>query len=178
MDYDYRDLTQEHYYQHEFHQRRLMRLAASVRDLDVVLDVGCNGAMLARVLPSGCSYYGIDRSRQAIERAAACGYMVTVAAAEHLPFPSKFVDVVVMGQLLERVADVDQSLREAARVSRRLLVGDTTDARGIWGDFKGERAFHASELHALLSKVGKVQYIEPIRWDATRYATLYFEVKV
>jgi SAM-dependent methyltransferase len=111
---------------------------------DRVLDVGCGAGFLSlelaeRVGASG-RVLGVDVSRVQLELAAArCASRSWVtfreADAMHLPCGAGELDVVVSAQVLEYVVDVDQALRELARVVRpggRVYVLDTDWASLVW----------------------------------------------
>lgn len=138
---DYGDLT-EHYEQ-RFHVFRLMRMARHVWPGETVLDVGCNGGYLAQYLPEGCVVDGVDPSETAVAVARTKLRSAQVAVAEELPFPDKSYDVVVLGYVLERVKDPQAVLREACRVARRVVVGDTPHRDSVmWGDHTLETSPH------------------------------------
>ena len=56
-----------------------------------------------------------------------------VAPAESLPFLDDTFDVVILGEILEHVHDPEAVIFEAARVSRRLVVGSTPHEKSQWG---------------------------------------------
>lgn len=91
-----------------------------------VLDVGCGWGALAYVVakrngdPCVCA---VDVSRRCLDgaRRHCNGLNVAFAAgsAERLPFSSTVFDVVVLFDVLEHVGDVEEALRECARVLKR-----------------------------------------------------------
>ncbi len=167
---DFRDLREE--YLIDFHKRRLGRLAENVGDVDSVLDVGCNSGYLREYLPASVDYFGIDPSEVAVRAAQARGVRAAVGSAEDTGWTDNGVDVVVLGYILERVFDPEQVLREAIRVARWRVVGDTPHEDGPWGPSHlshhphDVRCFTEATLRALLEKFGTVQSITTITWGS------------
>jgi 2-polyprenyl-6-hydroxyphenyl methylase/3-demethylubiquinone-9 3-methyltransferase len=94
-----------------------------------LLDIGCGGGLLAPHV-HGYHHVGVDLSRPALERAAAHGVEAYHAGAAALPFPDAAFDVVVAGEILEHVTDLDAVVAEALRVLRPggTFVCDTLNA--------------------------------------------------
>ena len=90
-----------------------------------VLDLGCAGGFMAEALAEkGAKGIGIDPSAQAIDAArahaatAAHDIQNDVGVGESLPYEDTSFDFVVCVDVLEHVQDLDQVLREVARVLR------------------------------------------------------------
>lgn len=90
-----------------------------------VLDLGCAGGFMAEALVErGAQVTGIDPAAQAIEaaraRAAQMGQDIRydVGVGEELPYADASFDAVVCVDVLEHVTDLDQVMREVARVLR------------------------------------------------------------
>ena len=81
-----------------------------------LLDVGCGGGLLAPHLPPGYRHVGVDLSASALAVASAYGVEGVLADAAALPFPDGAFDVVVAGEVLEHVEDLDAVVAEATRV--------------------------------------------------------------
>ncbi len=98
----------------------------------VLLDVGCGGGLLAPHV-RGYRHVGVDQSASALAVAARHGVEVVQADAAALPFPDASFDVVVAGEVLEHVADLEGTVREALRVLRPggTFVCDTVNAT-LW----------------------------------------------
>jgi 2-polyprenyl-6-hydroxyphenyl methylase/3-demethylubiquinone-9 3-methyltransferase len=92
-----------------------------------LLDVGCGGGLLAPHLPRGYRHVGVDLSATALAVAAERGVEPVQADVAALPFDDAAFDVVVAGEVLEHVTDLDAVVAEACRVLRPggLLVCDT-----------------------------------------------------
>lgn len=103
------------------------RLAWFDRHIDwsgkTVLDLGCAGGFMAEALAEkGARVTGIDPAAQAIEAARAHAKLTghdiryDVGVGESLPYDDAGFDCVVCVDVLEHVQDLDQVLREVARV--------------------------------------------------------------
>lgn len=140
-------------------------MGSAARPGDAVLDVGCNSGYIVDFLPPSCIAYGVDVSPELVARARKRMNDVRVAPAEALPFLSKCFDVVLLGEIIEHVHDPAVVLREAMRVSRRVVVGSTPHEAGKWGP-RGPRkpathrfhvrCFTEETLRALLVECGLV----------------------
>jgi 2-polyprenyl-6-hydroxyphenyl methylase / 3-demethylubiquinone-9 3-methyltransferase len=102
-----------------------------------LLDVACGGGLLAPFLRGrGYTHIGVDLSALALRQAAAHGVVGARADVTCLPFRDGVFDVVVAGEILEHVGDLDTVVAEACRVLRTggTLVIDTI-ANTRWGRF-------------------------------------------
>ena len=92
-----------------------------------LLDIGCGGGLLAPHLPPGYRHVGADLSETALAVAAEHGVEPVQADVSALPFDDGAFDVVVAGEVLEHVTDLDAVVGEACRVLRPggLFVCDT-----------------------------------------------------
>ena len=99
----------------------------------VLLDVGCGGGLMAGRLPHGYRHVGVDRTASALVVAAAHGVQVVRGDAAALPVATESCDVVVAGEILEHVTDLEGTVREIARVLRPggLVVIDTIAATRV-----------------------------------------------
>ncbi len=149
-----------------FQTRRVQDAANRVRKGDRVLDIGCNSGYFARFCPQASEVHGIDVNPALVAIAATRLASAQVAQAEALPFPDRSFDLVNISEVLEHVHDPELCLREAARVTRRSIVGDTPHELGAWGLHRVEshewhvRCFTGDELRALLEKFGRI-----VHWD-------------
>jgi 2-polyprenyl-6-hydroxyphenyl methylase/3-demethylubiquinone-9 3-methyltransferase len=101
----------------------------------MLLDIGCGGGVLApHIADKGYRHVGVDVSATAAATARGRGIRVVRADAARLPVADEVADVVVAGELLEHVTDLDGVLAEAVRVLRPggPLVIDTI-ANTWWG---------------------------------------------
>ena len=132
---------------------------------DRVLDVGCNSGYIVDFLPVNCTAYGIDVSPELVKRARKRLEEARIAPAEEIPYPDRSMDAVILGEILEHVHDPVAVLREASRVSRRIVAGSTPHEAGKWGP-KGSnppqghhfhvRCFTGDDLLATLEEAGLV----------------------
>jgi SAM-dependent methyltransferase len=85
-----------------------------------VLDVGCRTGALTQYYAGGNDVVGVDVDRDALERARERLGIVTLwaDAEEGLPFDDASFDVVVMGELLEHLADPAAAVENVRRVLR------------------------------------------------------------
>lgn len=94
----------------------------------VLVDVGCGAGLLAPHLRDrGYRHVGVDLVPSALEQAAAHGVTPAVGDAAAIPLGDSSAAVVVAGELLEHVTDLDRTVAELCRVLRPggLLVLDT-----------------------------------------------------
>ncbi len=94
----------------------------------VLLDVGCGGGLLAPHLAGrGYRHVGVDLGAAACRVSRTHGVEPLQADAARLPLRDASVDVVVAGEILEHVPDLDAVVAEIGRVLRPggLLVLDT-----------------------------------------------------
>jgi 2-polyprenyl-6-hydroxyphenyl methylase/3-demethylubiquinone-9 3-methyltransferase len=109
---------------------------ASRRDA-LLLDIACGGGLLAPHLAgSGYRHVGVDLSATAVPIARSHGITAVRGDALALPFADATFDVVVAGEVLEHVPDLDRAVAEACRVLRpggTLVIDTIADTR--WGKF-------------------------------------------
>jgi 2-polyprenyl-6-hydroxyphenyl methylase/3-demethylubiquinone-9 3-methyltransferase len=94
----------------------------------VLVDVACGGGLMAApVAERGYRHVGVDLSASALGAARAHGVTPVRADAAAVPLPDGCADVVLAGEILEHVPDLDAVVAEACRVLRPggLLVIDT-----------------------------------------------------
>ena len=96
------------------------------RSSAVLVDLGCGGGLLAPLV-SGYRHVGVDPVASAAAVAAGRGISVVRADAAAVPLVDGAADVVVAGEVLEHLSDVDAVIGEVARVLRPggLFVLDT-----------------------------------------------------
>jgi len=110
----------------------------------VLLDVACGGGLMAGRIPAGYQHVGLDRTASALRLAASHGLTPVQGDVAALPFPDACADVVLAGEILEHVTDVETVVAELARVLRPggTVVLDTINATR-WARFSlvtvGER---------------------------------------
>lgn len=86
-----------------------------------VLEVGCGGGELLRILHDRfqADCHGVEPFP--LYETAISPDRITRTKAEALPFPDDHFDLVIMKDVIEHVEDVECSLAEAVRVSRKYL---------------------------------------------------------
>ncbi|HWH00927.1 MAG TPA: methyltransferase domain-containing protein [Pilimelia sp.] len=119
---------------HWLAQARGRLVPPAARPGALLVDVGCGGGLLApHVAGKGYRHLGVDLVRSALERAAAHGVTPVRGDAAALPLATGCADVVVAGELLEHVPDLDATVAQLCRVLRPggLLVLDTLNATAL-----------------------------------------------
>ncbi len=100
----------------------------ALRPGGLLVDIGCGGGLTApHVAGKGYHHVGIDIGGQATRIARDHGVTVVQGDAHRLPVASGVADVVVAGEILEHVVDLDAVVAEIGRVLRPggVLVIDT-----------------------------------------------------
>jgi 2-polyprenyl-6-hydroxyphenyl methylase/3-demethylubiquinone-9 3-methyltransferase len=92
----------------------------------ILLDLACGGGVLAPHI-RGYRHVGVDLGERATQIAREHGVTVVRGNVLALPFPDACADVVVAGEILEHVTDLDAVVAEACRVLKPggTLVCDT-----------------------------------------------------
>lgn len=88
-----------------------------------LVDLGCGAGVLAPHVPAGYEHHGVDLNLGALAQAAQRGVLPVQADVTAVPLPDAFADVVVAGELLEHVEDVEGVVGE---ITRLLRPGGTT----------------------------------------------------
>lgn len=83
-----------------------------------LVDLGCGAGLLAPHVPTGYEHHGVDLNARALTQAAGRGVRTLQADVTAVPLPDGFADVVVAGELLEHVADVEGVVAEMVRLLR------------------------------------------------------------
>jgi 2-polyprenyl-6-hydroxyphenyl methylase/3-demethylubiquinone-9 3-methyltransferase len=110
---------------------RVALLPSAGRPGALLVDLGCGGGLLVpRVAALGYRHVGVDVVGSALRHAQAHGVIPIKGDVLHLPLADGCADVVVAGEILEHVADLDAAVTQACRVLRPggLLVLDTIAA--------------------------------------------------
>ena len=97
----------------------------------LLVDLGCGGGLLApRVAALGYRHVGVDLVDSALREARAHGVVPIKGDVLHLPLGDGCADVVVAGEILEHVTDLDAAVAQACRLLRPggLLVLDAIAA--------------------------------------------------
>ncbi len=167
----------------DFQRRRVQAAANRIRPQDVVLEIGCNSGYFGKFCPQASYIAGVDVNPDLVAIAATRYADARVARAEALPFEDKSFDVCVISEVLEHVHDAEVALREAARVTRRSIVGDTPHESGAWGAHRVEThlwhvsCFTKATLRALLEKFGNIVYFDVVSIGAEPEVYV-FEIEV
>jgi len=100
---------------------RINIILESIGTAKKVLDVGCyDGTISALIKQLGNNVFGIDVSEKAVEIARERGIDARVWDLDNrLPFPDESFDVVVAGEVIEHVREIDFLVQEFWRVLRR-----------------------------------------------------------
>jgi 2-polyprenyl-3-methyl-5-hydroxy-6-metoxy-1,4-benzoquinol methylase len=97
---------------------RVGKLVSLVGQGKTVLDLGClDGAIGEHLLQNQNIVYGVDASENAVPKAVQKGIKAKVGNLEEgLDFPDGFFDVVLAGELIEHIFDIDSLVNEVHRV--------------------------------------------------------------
>ncbi|MFH2021394.1 MAG: class I SAM-dependent methyltransferase [archaeon] len=88
---------------------------------DRLLDVGCGTGVTT--IPWNCTRYGIDPAKKLIERAHQKEKVdYKIAAAESIPYPDGFFDIVISVTAIQNFADIEKGLDEIKRVGKDKFV--------------------------------------------------------
>ena len=100
-----------------------------------LVDLGCGAGLLAPSVPAGYEHHGVDLNETALGQAAEHGVITHRGDVTDVPLPDAFADVVVVGELLEHVPDVEGVVAETIRLLRPggTVVLDTI-APGWWAE--------------------------------------------
>jgi 2-polyprenyl-6-hydroxyphenyl methylase/3-demethylubiquinone-9 3-methyltransferase len=92
---------------------------AATREGAVLVDLGCGGGLLAPFIrEKGYRHIGVDLTLSALRAALPHGVVSLQADVGALPLPNASADVVVLGEILEHVADHASVVAEGCRILR------------------------------------------------------------
>ena len=104
--------------------RELVRcISPHLKEGDQVLDIGCGSGMLGKTLldspscPFNVKVQGLERFKRGGEPIE-----VHLYDGVKIPYANRTFDVVILADVLHHEQDPDRLLREAIRISRRLLI--------------------------------------------------------
>lgn len=114
----------------------------------IVVDIGCGPGNVYKSLRKRCGtpqqLIGVDVAAGSLQIAKELGYTTILADAQQLPFVSSFADIVTVNATLHHSDDMEQVLREAARIVKpggklitdhdpqKTMFNDNWIARLIW----------------------------------------------
>jgi 2-polyprenyl-6-hydroxyphenyl methylase/3-demethylubiquinone-9 3-methyltransferase len=116
---------------HWIAEARARLVPQATHEASVLVDIACGGGLLAPHLAGkGHRHVGVDLSPTATAVARRHGVAAVRGDAQRLPLADACADVVVAGEVLEHVPDLDAAVSEACRVLRPggTLVVDTIAA--------------------------------------------------
>ncbi|MDV3351366.1 class I SAM-dependent methyltransferase [Leptothoe sp. LEGE 181152] len=132
---DYLDVV----HRDQYFQDRWYAMTGSWTD-KVVVDIGCGPgnvyAELKNKMGTPKRLIGVDVSHGGLKMAEEFGYRPVLADAQALPFISEFADIVTINASLHHCDDMEQVLKEAARIVKPggLLITDHDLQLSMWGD--------------------------------------------
>jgi 2-polyprenyl-6-hydroxyphenyl methylase / 3-demethylubiquinone-9 3-methyltransferase len=84
---------------------------------EILVDVGCGAGLMADAA-AGYVHVGIDLVRSSLEQAQSHGVSAVCADAGRMPLASASASVVIAGEILEHVSDLDATIDEVCRILR------------------------------------------------------------
>lgn len=123
---------------------RLPYILSSIKNLDKnssCLDLGCGTGFFSSILAKkNFKVCGIDPDHFSLEKAKELYRDLKInfleASAETIPLPDNFVDFFICSEVLEHVNSLEQTLKEAIRVSKKgTKFFITVPSKGIFGRF-------------------------------------------
>ena len=157
----------------EIEESTVSLLRKYVKDGDRILDAGVGLGRLLSYLPS-LERYGVDISREYLQRSLSAGISVALAKLEDLPYHRAFFDAIACTDVLEHVLDLHLCVRKLLSVLKPggvLLVRvpykedlAPYTARDYPYNFAHLRSFDEHSLTLLFTKVFRTQVLE---WSTT-----------
>jgi ubiquinone/menaquinone biosynthesis C-methylase UbiE len=117
----------------EIMEKFLNSMKEAFEDCEKILDIGVGTGRFAQYFIDSESYVvGVDVSLSMMAKAREKGVKVLVRADAHrLPFRDRSFDATIMIHLLHLVHDWRQVVREAGRVTERIVVSEVGEAKGF-----------------------------------------------
>jgi ubiquinone/menaquinone biosynthesis C-methylase UbiE len=114
---------------------RRFRYIAKYAKGEKILDIGCKDAIILKFLDRKVDYTGIDVCNITNRILKNKGIKVKNidVSREKIPFPNKFFDTVIMGEIIEHLENPFFTLKEVKRVLKDdgVLIGTTTNTYNI-----------------------------------------------
>ncbi|MFH1642798.1 MAG: methyltransferase domain-containing protein [Nanoarchaeota archaeon] len=99
----------------------LIKKHLKVAPKDRLLDVGCGTGLTTE--PWDCIRYGIDPAKQLQNRARQSDKInYRLAAAEDIPYPDNFFDIVISITAIQNFQDIEKGLSEIKRVGKNKFI--------------------------------------------------------
>ena len=129
------------------------------------LDIGCNSGWLLSEIQGG---YGIDQSNYLIDIAKSKGYNVACCSAESIPAADGIFTTSVLINILEQCQDWRQVLKEAIRMSNKIIIGiNPIPDKSPWGREGGwvRSIISTDDMVKFCEEVGVMAEIQEIEHD-------------
>jgi len=160
-------------YDLQYGEEQNRKIISALEDVDVkkcnfVLDVGCGtGLLLEHIGESARLLVGLDISLRLLKVAAQRSKQFSDVAlinadADYMPFPREIFDIVFAVTLLQNMPDVNRTLQEIARVSKKRTTIVITGLKKAFSKESFTRILEEASLKVSILKAGEERLLDYI----------------
>lgn len=126
--FDYRTDNQEYYYESlsgkllgcKAREKIILNEIKKIKKNQFFLEIGCaQGYYLTKALEKSKNVFGIDISKNFVEKARKSGATTKIASGEKIPFKNNYFDFVLCTETLEHIPDWKKTIKEIKRVLKK-----------------------------------------------------------